>query len=201
MNGLKSRLECVVLVITMEFFAAGAAFGQLGPAVPWRTFGDSASNAQCDVINAANGKLVIAASTNQLVSIGGPDVTLQDTFVDPQSNFVSFEGEFVGQIGFVTDGAGNRSLWWVSLAGQVVSFDGFTGAPTETNRSPADFDDAGCDACEFWDDPVLCENGDVSEPPTFTLNLCGTGIPISIGLIGVGLISFVGLGRRNRRRD
>ena len=161
---------------------------------PWELFLDSASTSACDVINANNAELVLISSTNQLAIVTGTDVTLENTFVD-DNGFVFFEGMPVGAIGFATDGDDLRSIWWMSLTGTVVDVDGFTGEPTQTNRFPTDFVDAPCDACEFWDNPAACLE-DEPEPPV-TVNLCGTSVPLPIGLTAVGLatLSFV---RRRR---
>ena len=120
---------------------------------PWELFLDSASTAACDVINADNAELVLISATSQLAIVTGTDVTLEDTLVD-DDGFVFFEGDPVGTIDFATDGDGLRSIWWMSLTVAVVNVNDFTGEPTPTNKSPADFSNVACDACQFWDDPL-----------------------------------------------
>ncbi len=165
---------------------------------PWVTIDDPLSDSLCDVINANNAELVLISSTSQLAIVTGTDVTLEDTFVDADG-FVFFEGDPVGTIDFAADGDGLRSIWWMSLTGTVVNVNGFTGEPTETNKSPADFVDVACDACEFWDDPTVCAPAPPPEPPPppVTVNLCGQSVQFPIGLTAASLatLSFV---RRRR---
>lgn len=161
---------------------------------PWELFLDSASNSACDVINADNAELVLISATNQLAIVTGTDVTLEDTFVD-NDGFVFFEGDPVGTIDFATDGDGLRSIWWMSLTGTVVSVDGFTGEPSQTNNLPSDFVDVPCDACEFWDNPAACEEPE-PEPPV-VVNICGADVALPIGLTASSLIAL-SFARRRR---
>lgn len=159
---------------------------------PWELFLDTASASACDVINAENAELVLISSTNQLAIVTGVDVTLENTFVDG-NGFVFFEGDPVGAIGFADDGDGLRTIWWMSLTGAVVSVNGFTGEPGQTNKLPSDFKDVPCDACEFWDNPAPCAD---PEPP-IVVDVCGTGVALPTAMMAVGLaaLSFV---RRRR---
>jgi hypothetical protein len=166
---------------------------------PWQLLLDSASSSSCDVINAANAQLVLLTATSQLSIVTQTDVTLQDTQVDADG-FVTFEGNAAGAIGFATDGDGKRTVWWMSLTGTVVNVNGFTGQPTETNRSPADFSNVACDACPFWDDPTVCAPAPppVPPPPPVTVNLCGTSVQLPIGLTAAGLVALSFTRRRRR---
>ncbi len=161
---------------------------------PWNTYTDATNVSRCAVINAANAELVVSSVTGQLVLVSATDVTLEDTFVDAD-NFVFFEGESIGSIGFAADGDGLLSLWWLTLTGTVVEIDSLTAVPSATDETPSDFTDAGCDACDFWDDPSPCEE------PTITVPLCGVDVPVTLPMIGLGLgvMGFVQPGGRGRR--
>jgi cysteine-rich repeat protein len=135
--------------------------------LPWLTFPDSSSASVCEIINANNVELVVLAGTRELTIVTGRDVILADTEVDVDRN-VYFEGRQAGFITYAADGDGFRTLWWVSLTGRVVDVDPFTGEPGETNLFPDDYRNVGCDACEFWDDQVLCDA--IPGPP-----VCGNG--------------------------
>jgi hypothetical protein len=165
---------------------------------PWQLLLDSASSSSCDVINADNAQLVLLTATSQLSIVTQTDVTLQDTQVDADG-FVTFEGQPAGAIGFATDGDGLRTVWWMSLTGTVVNVNGFTGEPTQTNKSPSDFFDVACDACQFWDDPTVCAPAPPPEPtpPPVTVNLCGTSVQLPIGLTAGGLVAL-SFARRRR---
>ncbi len=80
---------------------------------------------------------------------------LQPTSVDA-TGFVFFAGFPVGQIGFANDGDGGRTLWWLSVSGQVISVDA-SGLPLSTTRLPTDFTNVPCRACAFWDDAAVCD--------------------------------------------
>jgi hypothetical protein len=167
---------------------------------------DASSSSACDVINADNAQLVLLTATSQLSIVTQTDVTLQDTQVDADG-FVTFEGNPAGAIGFAADGDGKRTVWWMSLTGAVVNVDDFTGEPTPTNKSPSDFVDVACDACQFWDDPTVCAPAPPPEPPPppVTVNLCGQAVQFPIGLTAAGLValSFARCSRRagNGRRS
>lgn len=181
----------------VALIAATSAAAQTA-AKPWQLLLDASSSSACDVINAANAQLVLLTATNQLSIVTQTDVTLQDTQVDADG-FVTFEGNAAGAIGFATDGDGKRTVWWMSLTGTVVNVNGFTGQPTETNKSPSDFSNVACDACQFWDDPTVCAPAPPPEPPPppVTVNLCGQNVQFPIGLTAASLatLSFV---RRRR---
>lgn len=163
----------------------------LAQTLPWNLYADDASASVCDAVNAANAELVVLSATGQLVLVTGEDLTLQDSFVDADG-FVYFEGSQAGVIGFALDGDGFRSLWWTSLTGHVVHVDGFTGAPSETDFLPLDFSDAACDACDYWDDRLLCGSDDL---PPITINFCGANSLASLSLT-LASMGFVSLMRR-----
>jgi len=190
-------LRHLTVVASTMLLAVAAAPAQTSTK-PWQLFLDSASNAACDVINANNAQLVLLTGTGQLSIVTGTDVTLQDTLVDADG-FVTFEGQPAGAIGFAADGDGLRTVWWMSLTGTVVNVNGFTGEPTQTNKSPSDFFDVACDACQFWDDPTVCAPAPPPEPtpPPVTVNLCGTSVQLPIGLTAAGLVAL-SFARRRR---
>ncbi len=169
--------------------AVVAASPALAQEKPWDLFSDTQSISVCDVLNADNAKFVVLQGTGQLRIVSGTDVTLADAIVDADG-FVFFEGQPAGLIGFALDGDGFRSLWWTSLVGEVARVDGSTGAPSFTNNAPEDYRDAGCDACDFWDDPSVCVT-----PPPPTLSLCGAEAPLVTALTAMSLV-----GTRARRR-
>jgi hypothetical protein len=154
---------------------------------PWILFLDSQSASACDVVNADNAELVVLPG-GQMVIVSGTDVTLQDVVVDSQG-FV-FDGvEPAGLIDFALDGDGLRTLWWLSLVGEVARVNGRTGAPSFTDNFPEDYRDVPCDACDFWDDRSVCTDS----PPV--ISICGAGIPLfaTLSLAALG-------GQRIRRR-
>ena len=177
--------------------AVGSAAAQT-PTKPWQLFLDSASSSACDLINADNAQLVLLTATNQLSIVTQTDVTLQDTLVDADG-FVTFEGNPAGAIGFATDGDGKRTVWWMSLTGTVVNVNGFTGDPTQTDKSPSDVPNAACDACPFWDDATVCLPVPPPEPPPppVTINLCGQSVQFPIGLTATALVAL-SFARRRR---
>ncbi len=182
-----------VLLVSLGCCAAPA----LAQDVPWDVFEDLEFGSVCDVVNAENVELVVLSDTGQLVMVTGPDVLLVDTFVDLDGD-VFVAGGPAGFITFDLDGDGLSSLWWLSLTGNVVNVDGFTGEPTPTNLFPFDFFDVPCDACDFWDDPAVCAvpfDPDPFEPdvPRLTFNFCGLGsstgmVLTMVGLVGTGLV-------------
>ncbi len=178
------------------FLAAPAGSAARAQFIPWDTFIDDASDSICDVVNAGNAELVVLNATRQFVIVTGSDVTLVDTFVDT-NGAVFFEGEPAGVIGFALDGDGFRTLWWLSLTGDVVEVDGFTGQPSLTNQVPEDFIDVPCDACLFWDDQSVCRIDD--DPTDVVVRLCGVDVPIALGVTMLAL-PFMSSARRARRR-
>lgn len=129
-------------------------------AAPWVLYADVASDSLCDVVNAANLELVVLEATGELVGITRTDVIFLDTFVD-EDGFVFFQGLPAGFIEFAEDGDGFRTLWWLTLLGDVADVNEFTGEPTLTGLLPADFVDVPCDACPFWDEPAECLDSDL----------------------------------------
>jgi hypothetical protein len=190
-------LKHLTVVVSTMLLAVAPAPAQTSTK-PWQLFLDSASSSSCDVINADNAQLVLLTATSQLSIVTQTDVTLQDTQVDADG-FVTFEGNPAGAIGFAADGDGNRTVWWMSLTGTVVNVNGFTGQPTETNKSPSDFSNVACDACQFWDDPTVCAPVPPPEPsPTpVTVNLCGQSVQFPIGLTATTLVAL-SFARRRR---
>ena len=182
-----------VLIVLAAFGAcAGSAAGQTAP---WVTFEDPQSTSICDLINAENAELVLLDETGQLVDVSGRDTTLTETFVDENSD-VFVGGENAGFLSFEDDGDGLRSLWWVSLDGNVMSIDVLTGEPAVTDAFASDFVDVPCDACDFWDDQALCES---LSPvgPQFNFDPCGVNSGATLGLTGLILWTR----RKHRRSD
>ena len=187
-----NRFQRVVLVVFATAAGSGSALGQV---LPWDTFVDALSTSVCDVVNAENAELVVLSDTGQLAVVTGRDVILQDTFVTVEGD-VLYLGQPVGFIAYDTDGDGFRTLWWVSLTGRVVSVDGFTGEPSETDLVPGDFFDVPCDACDFWDDPAVCAPVEPDDP--ITINICGTNAVVGMVMTFTGLM-MTGLVRRRYR--
>jgi hypothetical protein len=182
---LSNRTQATIVISLLV-----AAFGPSAGAqiVPWVTFTDTPISASvCDVVNAANAELVVLADTGELVIVTGRDVILQDTFVDANDD-VFFQGQPAGFLTFADDGDGFRTLWWVWPTGRAVRWDDIAGAPAVSDAFPDEFPDVPCDACDFWDDPVVC-------PPRFTPNICGLGGVSAMVLTALGL-SVMGLTRR-----
>jgi len=190
-------LRHLTVVASAMLVAVAAAPAQTSTK-PWQLLLDSASSSSCDVINADNAQLVLLTATSQLSIVTQTDVTLQDTQVDADG-FVTFEGNPAGAIGFAADRDGKRTVWWMSLTGAVVNVNGFTGEPTETNKSPSDFVDVACDACQFWDDPTVCAPVPPPEPSPspVTVNLCGQSVQFPIGLTATSLVAL-SFARRRR---
>ena len=184
------RISRTLLIVLPVVVGGASAVAQI---VPWDVFDDASSDSVCDVINAENAELVVLSDTGQLAIVTGRDVILEDTFVTAEGDVLYF-GQPAGFITFETDGDGLRSLWWVSLTGQVVNVDGFTGEPAVTNLLPGDFVDVPCDACDFWDDPTVCWEPDPIVPPV-TINLCGTNTALAMSMTLIGLVA-TGLVRR-----
>jgi len=178
-----SRLVSLAAVLAI----AGSASAQ----VPWSTF----IGTDCDLINAANAELVVL-DTGQLMIVSGPDIPLSGIFVNDTSDIFLDDGVDLLPVGFISlelDGDGNESLWWVSLTGNVVDVDGFTGEPTETDLIPVDFNFAFCDACDFWDDTSVC-GAIINDPPSgVTVQLCGSSVTVSMiaSLFGMSLMGLV----------
>lgn len=192
-----------VLLTTIALFACptGRALAQ---EFPWVTFTDApVSESVCDVINTLNSELVLLADSEQLVIVTGPDVILEDTFVDANNN-VYVESQPAGFIEFAEDDDGFRSLWWVTLTGRVVTLDGFSGLPQESEFFPDELGDAGCDACNFWDDPSVCAGvpgpndpiGDGGLGEAIFQILCGGNMAATLSL---SLLGLTGLRLRRRR--
>ncbi len=178
--------------------SASPAVAQVGL---WDLFQDPLSASFCEVINTGNAELVVIRATGQLAIVSGADVIIDQLVVDADYN-VSYFGQPVGALSYETDGDGLRSVWWTSLTGRVVNVDGFTGEPSTTNLLPSDFVDAGCEACDFWDDPAACpDNADDNVDNELTINICGTSVPLVLNLSLVGLVGLrVSTRRRSRRR-
>lgn len=192
--------------------------------VPWTTFLDFETGAECGVINAANAELVVLSATGELVIITGRDTILDGTFVDDNLFvFIGCDANLncfpAGFIDYDFDGDGELALWWMALNGTVFDVDGFSGEPLTTDLRPFDFFGAPCDPCDLWDDHDACFHGDDDDiiiiiddddddiiviidddndnPGAITISLCGMGVPASFGMTMVGLM-FMGLTRRSR---
>lgn len=179
-----NRILCTVSLI----FVTTPALAQ---SKPWASFQDPITGTVCDVINANNAQLVVD-QTSHLVIVSGADVNLQDAFVDAQG-FVIFEEESSGTIDFAVDDDGNTRLFWMTLTGSVVNVNGFTGEPSDSGKTPDEFSGVRCDACPLWDDPRVCDNPDDPDDPdqpTTTFDLCGVDVPVTVGLIGLGLVPW-----------
>lgn len=184
------RIGRLGLAVGMMAVATGPLAAQVFP--PWDTFQDTLSNSVCAVVNASNTELVVLRSSGQLVIVAGPDVLLADAFVNNEG-FVFYENQPAGLLGFAADGDGFRTLWWLTLTGNVVGVDGFTGEPFESNAFPEDFVDVPCDACPLWDDPTVCDPA-----PAPIVNICGVGVPLAASASLMGLVTFGQFRRRQQ---
>ena len=174
------------ILVMVSLFVAGSAPVAVGQTKPWLWFDDSpVSISDCDVVNAAEAELVVLTDTRQLVIVTGPDIILQDTYVDVDLN-VFFGNEQVGFIDYALDGDGFRTVWWLSLTGTVIDIDTLTGTPWVTDLLPLDFTNVPCDACDYWDDRTVC-------PVWPRFNFCGAGGASSLVmiLIGLGIMGLV----------
>lgn len=160
----------------------------------WDFFVDPVSGSECDTINASNAELVILSSTAELVIVAANgndinDVILGDTVVD-SNNSVFVDGVFRGSVEFYEDGDGLRSLFWVTLTGEVVEVDVFGGDPTSSGTLPTDYIGLPCnDGCDFWDDPNACVIVDPVSPPV-TFNICGSGSAFALSAMLAGLVAL-----------
>jgi len=185
---MRFRWSSCVVAVGLGLFGLTTSH-TLAQTVPWDVFVDDQSDSVCDVVNAANAELVVLFDTRHLVIVTGPDVILEDTFVDFNGD-VFYLDDWVGFIDFALDGDGFSTLWWMSLTGRVINVNGFTGEPTETELFPSDYFDVPCDACDFWDDRTVCD-------PPITINFCGMNTQLSMALTAVGL-GFMSLMRRRQ---
>lgn len=188
--------------IVAVFLGAGSSASAQVP--PWDLFEDTLSSSLCDVVNAANIELVVLHDSSQFVIVTGPDEVLDDSFVDVNGD-VFFDG-FVDPLGFIDffeDGDGFRTMWWVEVTGEIYGIDDFTGEIFLTDLFPSDFVDVLCDACPLWDDPSVCVFDDPAPPPPdihidspqVTIEICGSGIPVAVGMIFSSLM-FLRFSRR-----
>ena len=216
---IRSGTKSVLITLVGLLAAVPAVSAQL---VPWTTYLDLDTGAECGVINAANAELVVLSATGELVIITGPDRILGGTFVDDNlSVFFGCDADLNcfpgGFIDYDFDGDGELTLWWMALNGTVFDVDEFTGAPLTTDLRPYDFLGSPCDPCVLWDDQDACFHDDDDDiiiiiddddivviidddddnPGTITISLCGMGVPASFGMTMVGLM-FMGLTRRSR---
>lgn len=190
---------CFVCGLTASAFGQGDV--QQGTTRTWASFQDSVTSTVCEVVHAANAELLVEDATNHLILVSGPDITLSDTFVDPDGN-VLFEGQPAGVIEFQQDGDGNRSLWWTGLTGEVVSVNGFTGEPTPTDKRPVEFRNLSCEGCDYWDDPVVCADPPEEEPEEpVTVKICGQDVMFPIAMMMAGLMSLRWMGLVPSRRN
>ena len=198
-----ARTWGLVSIVT-ALMAVGASAQDL----PWDSFEDLLTGEVCDVINAGPDKLVVLLDGSTLAIVSGPDRVLDDSFVDVDGE-VFFEGldeSLGGSIVFDYDGFGNLGLWWIASTGTVMEIDDFTGDLLITDLLPSDYLDSLCDACPLWDDQSVCDFDPVDPPdgpdviidsPEITIEICGSGIPISIGMIFSSLMFL----RFSRRRS
>jgi len=181
------KTRWIVATVAVMLVCAPPTFGLN---VPWDTFEDAESTSVCDLVNADNVELVVMHDTGELVIVTGSDVALAGSLVDLQGD-VFIDGQPVGFITFAEDGDDFRTLWWVSLTGRAVHVDGLTGAVSESDRSPIDFTDVPCSACEFWDDQSICAPSDpVADGTKLILNFCGLGSGAALMLTMIGLTTM-----------
>jgi len=161
---LQSRKR-IALVLGLLFSAAASrpAYAQ-----PWVVFEDGESDSVCGIVNAAEHELVVLADTGELVIVSDVDVILGGTFVD-LDNTVYIDDEPFGFLSFFEDGDDFATLWWVIEPDlRVVGIDQFGGF-YESDFFPDDFIDVACSACDFWDDPLDCDEDLDGVPDDFDL--------------------------------
>ena len=188
-----NRIKLSAVIVLALTITATTRAGQI---VPWDTFSDPDSNSICDVINAANAELVVLTETQELVLVTGRDVIIDGSEVDIDGN-VFINNQPVGFITFQEDDDGFRTLWWVTLNGEVVETDPFTGEPSPSGTFPGEYSDVPCDVCafDFWDDDSVCVDTRPPPPPT-TIRICGNNVVVS--MIG-SLLGLMTLRLRSRR--
>ena len=136
--------------------------------LPWIRYEDDLSTSICGVVNTAYLELVVR-NNGSLEIVTDLDAFLSHTFVDSAGS-VFFDNLLVGTIEFAVDADGFRTLWMLTLTGDILDVDPATGDPIATNFLPSDFSDVPCDACDFVDGPVGCD-GDLDGVDD-TLDLC-----------------------------
>lgn len=172
---------------------------------PWIAFQDPISGSSCSTVHAANAQFVVLSDTGELVSVGGSDSTLPDAMMDSQGG-VLFQDNSRGFIDFATDGDGNPRVFWLNTLGTtVMKVDTVTGRPSDSGKAPSDFKNARCDACPLWDDNSICgptTPPDNPNPPPVTtnINVCGTDVPVTVGMIAMLLLPLRCSGARRGSR-
>ncbi len=187
--------------IAMIFLGAGSSASAQD--LPWESFEDELTGVICDVVTAGPDKVVVLLDGSTLDFVSGPDRVLDDSFVDDDGE-VFFEGldeSLGGSIVFDLDGFGDLALWWIWPSGNVIEIDDFTGDLLITDLFPSDYLDSLCDACPLWDDPSVCDFDEPDVPdvhvdsPQVTIEICGSGIPVAVGMIFSSLM-FLRFSRR-----
>lgn len=200
-HATKTWVGCLIATVLVGFSSSA-----LAQDFPWEEFEDELTGQICDVINAGPDKLVVLIDGSTFAIVSGPDRVLDDSFIDANLE-VFFEGlddSLGGSIVFDSDALGNRGLWWIWNTGNVVEIDDFTGDLLITDFFPSDYADSLCDACPLWDDQSVCDFDDpdpsdgpdiIVDSPEVNIQICGNGIPISIGMIFSSLM-FLRFSRR-----
>lgn len=141
-------------VLAVGAVLAGFSTRALAQADPWVSFVDEVSGAVCSIVNSANEEFVVLAGSGELVIVTGPDVVLENTFVDDNGN-VFLSGFPVGFLDYALDQFGFPKLFWFDPDGFMVGIDPVTGDLLSTTTTPDEID-GECAACEQWDDPADC---------------------------------------------
>lgn len=123
--------------------------------LPWIRYEDDLSTSICGVVNTAYLELVVR-NNGSFEIVTDLDALLSHTFVDSAGS-VFFDNLLVGTIEFAVDADGFRTLWMLTLTGDILDVDPATGDPIATNFLPSDFSDVPCDACELWDVQGDCD--------------------------------------------
>jgi hypothetical protein len=137
--------------------STGQAQGQIDEA--WIVFSNENIGFRCDVVNASNAELIVLESSGEMVLVSGADTLLPDLVVD-QNNQVFLDGAPAGALELLVDGDGLDAVFWTTLTGTVVGVDSFTGEPFDSGIFPEERTDTGCDACNFVDQSLFCDDTD-----------------------------------------
>jgi len=180
------RSSFVIVACIAVLATPGTIFAQFGET--WQEFQDPASGSICGIINTPSADLTVIDATGEVVRVDGLDNVLEDWFAN-DSNEVSFNGTFVGDILYADDADGLPALFIIDIDGFVVDVTDFSEEPVLTDLLPDEIANTNCNACNAVDnDGGLCVAGG---------GFCGFGAPASS--LSIMLLSFVGLGRRSRR--
>ncbi len=156
----KSNLRIALTVLVSSLLPATAFGGVIDE--DWVIFEDFVSGAECGIINASNAEFIALFDTGTMVIVSGADTRFDELIVTSDDE-VLFNGQPSGFVEFLDDGDGLPAVFWTTLVGTIVEVDTLTGEPFDSGILPEDRINTGCDACDFIDDSIACDdfgNGD-----------------------------------------